>query len=478
MSPSRRARDAAWSNGLGAFASLAVCGFGCVPSDAGYQDVRRLTAERIHQDVRWSAHEKAADPGQQVRALLARPLSADSAVQLALLQNQGLQATFEELSVARGAQVEAQHLPNPTADAALRFSGSGPPDIDVQGLISISDLLLLPLRGGAAAANLDAATANVAAQVLDLAFSVRVAFYEYQAAQQTLELSQTTLVALRASFDAAQNLHAAGNITDLNLANERALYEESRISYTRAEAALHAKRQELAALMGFWGPEKWESVPRLADAVASDASLATLEPRAIERSLDLDIIRHRYRAAARGANAASTQNWVPELKAGVSAERDSGEWSVGPAISLELPLFYQGQGGPGDADARRQEKLYADTALRIRAAARGLASRLDAAAQSAEYYKRVLLPLREQIVSGTQLEYNAMNASVFQLLQARREQIQAERAYVELLREYWVLRAEADQLAAGRLPRRVGLVDADATSPDDGIQTAGPGARH
>ncbi|MEO8180495.1 MAG: hypothetical protein ABI895_16785 [Deltaproteobacteria bacterium] len=55
-------------------------------------------------------------------------------------------------------------------------------------------------------------------------------------------------------------------------------------------------------------------------------------------------------------------------------------------------------------------------------------------------------------MNDTQLEYNAMSAGVLQLLQARRDQIATARAYVELLRDYWVLRAEAAQLVAGRLP--------------------------
>ena len=62
------------------------------------------------------------------------------------------------------------------------------------------------------------------------------------------------------------------------------------------------------------------------------------------------------------------------------------------------------------------------------------------------------MPLRERIVSETQLAYNAMTVGVFELLQAKREQIHAGRAYVEALRSYWTAQAEVDQLLAGRLP--------------------------
>jgi cobalt-zinc-cadmium efflux system outer membrane protein len=445
-----------------AFVALAPFCLACVSADAGYQDVRRLTSARIQQDVRWYARDDSVAPNQETRALLARPLSAGAAVQLALLNNQGLQAAFEELGVARGRLMEALRVPNPTADAALRFHPGEDtrPEIELQGMLDITELLFLPLRGGEAGARLDAAKLSVAGRVLDLALETRLSFYEYQAAAQTLELRQSILVALQASFEAARSLHEAGNVTDLSFANERALYEEARVAVTRAEAMLLARREELSALMGLWGRDvEWTTEERLADPTADDGALAQLETRALEKSLDLELIGRRFEAAGKGANLARIRGWLPELRAGVAAEREHDDelgWALGPALALELPLFYQGQGETevARAEQRREQKLYADTAIQIRATARAIASRLQATAKSVEYYKRVLLPLRQQIVDATQLQYNAMNAGVFQLLLAKRDQIEAARAYVELSRDYWALRAEADQLLAGRLPRR------------------------
>src|SRR5688572_32331791 len=50
-----------------------------------------------------------------------------------------------------------------------------------------------------------------------------------------------------------------------------------------------------------------------------------------------------FRSADQRAGVARAQGFLPELKAGVSAER-AEEWSVGPAVEIEVPLFYQGQG--------------------------------------------------------------------------------------------------------------------------------------
>ena len=46
-----------------------------------------------------------------------------------------------------------------------------------------------------------------------------------------------------------------------------------------------------------------------------------------------------------------------------------------------------------------------------------------------------------------------MGVGVFQPLQAKRDQIESGRVYVELLRDYWMARTEAERLMAGRLSR-------------------------
>jgi outer membrane protein, heavy metal efflux system len=455
-------------------AGATMFGQACISSDAGYADVRRLTADRLNKDVRWYEHDLPAAGEQRVRELLAKPLNPDGAVQVALLNNQGLQAEFEELGIARSRLVGALQLPNPTVDADLRYriDDSTNPAVDINALIDVTALLFLPMRGGAATAALDAARASVTGRVLDLAFETRVAFYDYQAGEQTLELRRSIVDALRASFEVAQKLHDAGNVTDLSFANERALYEEARVAYSQAEAEARARREALNASMGLWGLRgaDWKAVDRLPPpGASSDVDFSQIEARAIERSLDLELGRKRSAAAAKDANFQRARGWVPELRAGVSAERElgaGGEWSIGPAVALEVPLFYQGQGETGVAlaEMRQQQRAYADTAVRIRAAARAAASRLDVAGKNAGYYQDVLVPLRQRIVDETQLQFNAMSVGVFQLLQAKRDQIETARAYVEALREYWTARADVDQLLAGRLPRR----EASSKSTDAG----------
>jgi cobalt-zinc-cadmium efflux system outer membrane protein len=117
-----------------------------------------------------------------------------------------------------------------------------------------------------------------------------------------------------------------------------------------------------------------------------------------------------------------------------------------------VPLFYQGQGevGVAKAEMRQQQELFTDVAVNLRASARNAASRLTAKREAVVYYKTVLLPLKQTVVEQTQLEYNGMLVGLFQLLQAKRDQVQTAAAYVDQHREYWIARTNVEQLLAGR----------------------------
>jgi cobalt-zinc-cadmium efflux system outer membrane protein len=274
----------------------------------------------------------------------------------------------------------------------------------------------------------------------------------YQAALQLIEVRRTVVEAFGASADLAQKLRDAGNITELDLVNERSSLEQARFELQDAELVAVAAREKLNGLMGLWGNDTdWRVDPRLPDLPEREVALHRLEGTAIARSLDLAITKQRFTAAAKRANLARAEGFLPELKAGVSAER-ADEWSVGPAVEIEVPLLYQGQGEVhvATAEMRQQRELHADLAVTLRASARNAVSRVTAKRDAVLYYKKVLLPLKQRVVEQTLLEYNAMLVGLFQLLQAKRDQIQTAASYVEQHRDYWVARTNVEQLLAGR----------------------------
>jgi len=316
-------------------------------------------------------------------------------------------------------------------------------------------VLMIPLRKRMAESEFAGAKLRVTAAALDLAGRTRVAFYDYQAAEQVVELRKTVTEAAGAAYDFAQRLRKAGNNTELALAQERATYEQSKLDLADAEAAALDARERLDALMGVWGEQvTWTAVGRLADPPAEELATGGVEKAAIERNLALAAARTRIESAAMTLGLRRSMGLFPEVGLGAAAERENeGGWSAGPALSLPIPLFDQGQSATAAARAElgRARDQYAATAVEVRAAARAARDRLAAARGRAAYLRQVILPLRHEITEQTQLQVNAMNAGPFELLQAKREEVLAGVAYIEALRAYWVARAEMGQILAGQV---------------------------
>ena len=83
-------------------------------------------------------------------------------------------------------------------------------------------------------------------------------------------------------------------------------------------------------------------------------------------------------------------------------------------------------------------------------------------------YRDVLLPLRQRIVDQTQLQYNGMLTGVFQLLQAKRDQIETGTQYLSTLRDYWIARVDLERAIGGNFPDAMPVTQ-PATRPSDEV---------
>jgi outer membrane protein, heavy metal efflux system len=120
---------------------------------------------------------------------------------------------------------------------------------------------------------------------------------------------------------------------------------------------------------------------------------------------------------------------------------------------LELPIFDQGQGAIGRlaAQYRQAQRALEASAVNIRSEVRQARDLMIANRDLAQYYGKVLLPLRRQIVSQTQLQYNAMQKGTYDLLNAKELELEAERDYVQTWRDYWIARTDLERAVGGRL---------------------------
>lgn len=437
---------------------LLVGGCTSVSLNAGFDDVRAGVDQRAGVEIFWNnGSDLDKDAAERLGSLLEGKLGAEQAVQIALLNNRDLQALYTDLGIAQADLVQAGLLKNPIFDAAVLFParGGGRPDLELSVVISFLDVFYVPLRRRVAAARLDEVKTRLTGAVLDFAARVRTAFFLHQANEQMLELRQTIVQALGASFEVARRLNEAGNMTDLDFARERALFETGKLALRAAEMAARQSREELNLLMGLWGKDtEWQTDGRLPEIPEQALRTEDIEHAALARSVDLLNARQRIMVAGNQLGFSRWTALVPELHAGPLGEREEGSWEVGPTLELPLPLFDQGQAriARAVAELRRAQQQYYALAVRIRATARAVRDRLEGSRDRALYYRDIMLPLRERIVNEAQLQYNAMQLGPVQLLRAKEQQIETAAAYVETLRDYWLAHGDAGQLLSGRLP--------------------------
>jgi cobalt-zinc-cadmium efflux system outer membrane protein len=462
--------------------SLALSACASQSTSRDYNFVREIAQTRAAMELPPTRASVGSDePDPDVRQIVRQPLTAESAVKIALLNNRNLRADLYSLGVARGVLVQASLFPNPEFEAAMRVpvESDGPLEWDLAVGFDITDIILRGQRAGVAEAGVDAARYRTAGAVLDLGFRVRLAYYSVLASQQRVELMRTAMAAFVASYETARTLHDAGNINDFDLVTEHAAYEAARIAVAEAEADVQDDRERMNVLLGLHGKDTtWTVEGRLADSSAELAAQEKLESRAVESSLELAEARATMTGLAKQVGLTKDAGWLPDLTVGVQAEHDGDQWEVGPAISGTLPLFSAQRGSvmTRQAEFDQLRERYVATAVEIRAAVRAARNRALSAHERAEHYRKVLLPLRQKVVDQAILQFNAMQLGVFQLLQARRDQLETARAYIETLNEYWRTRAELEQVLAGRLAGAIGPMGDDTQAgsmPSGGASTEG-----
>lgn len=443
--------------GLLALAASAAGGCAVNPR-AGFDQVQQTILLRTGAPVHWdTGTPEDRQVHEQVDRLLAQELTADEAVQVALLNSPELQTVLENLGIAQADLVQAGLLANPVISASIRFPGRPQIPWGVSVEQDFIGLLFLPLRKSVAQASFEQARAQVIDAVLRRAAETRAAYYRLQGAQQLAEMRRTVVDAAEANLDASRRLREAGNTRELDFANDQGLLAQARVDLATAEAEAAEAREDLAVLMGAWGDHlaTWRVGARLPDPPADVVPAEGLEAAAVRQRQDLAAARNGLVAAARQLGFANYAALLSGSTLGVDAVRDPDvKTTIGPSIRATLPIFDQGQAAVARVQAQfRQARAgYLALAIQVRGQIRKAHYRMTAAQQRAMYYRDFVIPLRHRILEETQLQYNGMFVGVFVLLQAKQEEINAGAHYVEALRDYWVARAELEQALGGRLP--------------------------
>jgi outer membrane protein TolC len=433
---------------------LALNGCASLSPDAGFRDVQKIAASRLDQRLQWNRspeERKAAD--ELTQSLLAQPLSADAAVQIALLNNRGLQASYGELGVAQAEVVRAGRAANPVF-SAQRWSAGERYKSEIGIEFNFLSLLLIPLKLQEQQANFEYTKLKLGEEVFGLAQEVRTQYFVTLAAAQEAVMQQAIVASAEAAAELAERQNRAGNLSLKRRAKHEVIHAEAASQATRLRRRSFSEREKLSRLMGL-RTASWALPGKLPEIPADPPRFEELERLALEQRLDVQAARQELEVAAGELGVTKATRFGDSVMIGYGSLKESDEPTRrGPSLELELPLFDQG-GSRVYRDTtrlRQSEDRLAETVIRARSEVRERHNDLLAAHEQAARVQKSIVPLRRRMLAQTQLAYNGMLEGIYDLLESYRESVLSGQMAIDAVKDYWIALAELERAVGGRLP--------------------------
>lgn len=439
-----------------AIATLTLAGCASFSSDGGFDTVGQLTKERIGQSPSYQRTDTQADAAKnRVAELLRQPLTAESAVEIALLNNKDLQASYAELGIAESDLVRAGRLANPTFSFG-RLSGNGVAEIDRAVMFDVLGLFTMPLARQVEQRRFEQVQFQAAYETVGIATDARKAFFDAVTAQQLVGYYGQVKTAADASNDLAKRMLAAGNFNKLAQMREQSFYSDATTNLARVQHQAVASREQLIRALGLSGEQLAFTLPeRLPDLPKAPAEPKDAEQTAMDKRLDVQMARRSADATAKSLGFSKATRFINVLEVGYQNKSESGaSRSNGYEIELQLPLFDFGSTRIARAEATYMQAVNrtAATALKAQSEVRESYSAYRTAYDVAKHFRDEVVPLRKRISDENLLRYNGMLASVFELLADSKDQIASVTGAVEALRDYWIAETNLQTALTGRSP--------------------------
>jgi outer membrane protein TolC len=438
--------------GLIAGATMLIGGCASFSADGGMGPVQTATYADIEKDVAKIGDDQAALTAKaRVAQLLRRPLTADTAVQVALLNNRGLQAAFNELGVAEAQMVAGSLPPNPRLGIS-KLSGRFEIEIERQIAGSLLALATLPARAQIAQDRFQAAQLRAAEAVLKLAADTRRQYYRAGAANAQVTFYQEAKASADAASELFKRLGESGGVNKLDQAREFAFEAELTVQLAQARQQQRQERERLVRQLGLWGDDlKFQigSLPPLPKL----QSVKAIEAEALRKRIDLRIARMELDTLANSLGLTQATRFVNDIDLlgrrtydrgrSVSEEGDverETRRSRTLELEIEIPIYDFGQSKVALAEQTYMQAAnrLAEKAVNIRSEAREAYTAYRANYDITRQYQNNVLPLRKIILDQSLLQYSGMLTDVTDLITDARNRILSNVAAINARRDFWI----------------------------------------
>ncbi len=401
-----------------------------------------------------------------ILTLLDQPLTSESAIQIALLNNPEVLALYEEVNIAQADLVEAGLLTNPVFEIEVRYPHQKRLKTNIEYLVTATflDIFLIPLRTKIASTELEQTQLRVANKLLDLTFEVRQVYIDLAAEYQILNYTQTIADLAQIESEILFKQHQVGNIYQLNYAEMQAAAAEANLNLFKSQEKIIRLKESLNRLLGLQHDFCLVAQPTLpAQQMKEYFDLCQLEWIALQERLDLQVARFELIRLSRMLGI--KQWWTySNLNVGLAGEREpDGQNLIGPGFAGALPIFNFGQAARMrlHAQLRQAQDRLAALEIHVASEVREAYRLLMTDATILTQYQQGILPIQQSILSTSEQLYNVMGLGVDRLLKNKRMEVESYRKYIESLRDYLKAKVRLDRALGGNLYRMLPQTEAE-----------------
>ena len=433
---------------------LLLAGCATFSPDGGFNSVEKTTRNYIKQKPIWAkteAQKQAA--AEQLKALLAAPLSVNDAVQIALINNANLQANFYDLQIAEANVVQAGRIPNPIFSMLYAKNGG---EFKIEQALTFNILALFTMPKASAIEKQRFATTQnkVVLTVLDTARQTRNAYYDALAARQSVHYLTQVNDSAEATAEFAKRMQNAGNFSALDKAREQVFYADAALELAHAKNSQVQAEEALTRLLGLSERTAFTLPERLPDLPKNNEALKEVKPDDFAKRLDIAQMRIQTEALASQLGLTQATRFVNVLELGparVLEGKRGDPYKKGITLSFDLPIFDWGQSKVKRAEATYMQALQHSANLAVVAASqvRSHYAQYQASYAIAQYYRDDVVPLRKKMLQENLLRYNGMLIGPFDLKADARAQVQSVNSYIAALRDFWVADSNLEMALVG-----------------------------
>ncbi|MEJ5992404.1 TolC family protein [Ramlibacter sp. PS3R-8] len=461
-----------------AAAALFLAGCATVSIDDAVKDANQALPGFTQGNLELSQGDAQRDKRARLADdLLAKPLTREDAVQLALANSPSMQALVAQSWAEMATANQAGRIANPVFTFERIRAGD---ELELGRLLSIGllDLLTLPRRLAISRNQVAQAKTQLSITVVDQVSQVRQAWVRAVTSRQVLQYAEQVNQSAQASAELAKRMQQVGNFTKLQRARQHAFYADATAQLASARHAETAAREELVRLLGLTDAQasKLKLPDRLPDLPKEPQAAASITASALQQRLDVQLARVQLEGAGKSQGLALLNSLIDvEIGGRRDTIFDNAEGTKSHArgfeLEIRLPIFDWGTAQRANmnaqslAAANRYEAVVRSASSQLRESYSAYRTAYDLA----RHYRDEIVPLRKTMSEENQLRYNGMLIGVFELLADARDQVASVVAAINAQQQFWLADAGLSSTLIGK-PMAMGAtpVSTSTTSGSDG----------